>query len=219
MTGRASRIDRSRDYLRILIDYGSGRLKITIQCVRGGVPVAGTSIKDMVWRGNREIEQVLVRDDEELISGDYRVAKWMESHKDAEEVLYLWKLNLCREYGDKAIARHNYKALGATQGDLAAIGELLDEHLADIRMQVLKFLDTQPHGLPKPMPRDIPVEATITVPAMFDQQARGIMIGAAAKAGYLNVRLKLEPVCAAAAYIRIIREETWFKVLSSLAAV
>ena len=211
MASRTSRIDRSRDYLRVLIDYGSGRLKITIQCVRGGVPLASTAIKNMVWRGNRELEQVLVRDDEELISGDYGVARWMENHKDADEVLYLWKLNLCHEYVGHPIAKHNYNALGATQGDRCAIGELLTEHFADIRTQILDFLHTQPHGLTKPMSREIPIEATITVPAMFDRQARGIMISAATKSGYLNVRLQLEPVCAAAAYIRIIREETYFK--------
>lgn len=166
----------------------------------------------MRWGSNTKIEQKLVMDDSGLVWGRKEVEEWREENRDAESVLWMWKLALCPEYRNARINEHNYRALGATTQDLAVVEELLEQHFKMIRHQLIEYLRHGAHGKNAPIPDDIQIEALVTVPAILKGQSRGIMINAATEAGFRNVRLGLESVCAAAAYMAELRKLGLFKV-------
>ncbi|KAF7195855.1 hypothetical protein HII31_02872 [Pseudocercospora fuligena] len=224
---QSSKIDRSRDFVRTLIDYGSGRLKISVQFVRAGESVHEVEILNVEFEGSRtEMEQVMVMDDDRgLITGKIETQQWVEQHQCAEAAIFLWKLCLSPEHEDSALVARVYRAIGAEFGDITAIEELISEHLKVIRQQILYFLrseatgyhcgvDSHPRRCKCHIPDDIQIETTITIPVAWNSAARGIMIDAATAAGFSNIRLQYEPLCAAASDLPKMRQQKVIKVRS-----
>ncbi|KXT16949.1 hypothetical protein AC579_7424 [Pseudocercospora musae] len=219
-----SKIDRSRHFVRTLIDYGSGRLKIAVQFVRAGQSVHETEILNVEFEGSRtEMEQVMVMDDARgLVTGKIETQQWIEEYQCAEAAIFLWKLCLSPEYEDSALVARVYRAIGAEFGDITAIEELICDHLKVIRQQILHFLRTQAtgyhcgvdshtRGCKCHIPDNIQIESTITIPVAWNSAARGIMIDAATAAGFSNIRLQYEPLCAAASDLPKMRQQKVIK--------
>ncbi|EME81690.1 uncharacterized protein MYCFIDRAFT_215450 [Pseudocercospora fijiensis CIRAD86] len=223
MTG-TSAIDRSRSFVRTLIDYGSGRLKIAVQFVRPGESVHDVESVNVEFEGSRnEMEQVMVMDDARgLITGKIETQQWIEEQQCAEAAIFLWKLCLSPEHQNSALVTRVYRAIGAEFGDIAAIEELICDHLKVIRQQILSFLrseatgyhcgaQTHARGCKCHIPDDIQIESTITIPVAWNSAARGIMIDAAIAAGFSNIRLQYEPICAAASDLPKMRQQNVIK--------
>ena len=223
-----SKIDRSRDYVRVLIDYGSGRLKISVQFVRAGVSPHTVEILDVEFEGSRsEMEQIMVMDDVRgLITGKIETQQWIEQHECADAAIFLWKLCLSHEHQDSAYVAQVYDAIGAEFGDIGAIEELMVQHFKVIRRHIIDFLRGEASGYhcgdhtharrcKCHLPDDIQMEATVTIPVAWNNQARGIMIDSATAAGFFNIRLQYEPICAAAADLPKMRQQRVITVITT----
>ena len=122
------------------------------------------------------MEQVMVMDDARgLITGKIETQQWVEQHQCAEAAIFLWKLCLSPEHEDSALVARVYRAIGAEFGDIAAIEELISEHLKVIRQQILHFLRSEATGYhcgveshtrrcKCHLPDNIQIESTITIP-------------------------------------------------------
>lgn len=171
MTNTQSRIDRAKGYIRINIDYGSGRLKVSFQYVAPGGTVFDAPIVDLEFDGrNIHQEQVLGIDVGGLLAGRRDIQKWIKSNRaHAAGVVYLWKYCLSSDPRCQSSeeSRQVYEAIGATFGDLAAIGDLLIDHLKLIKKQTIEYCQKSMRSHKCEIPEDIQMEASITVPASW----------------------------------------------------
>ncbi|KAK5686497.1 hypothetical protein LTS10_002616 [Elasticomyces elasticus] len=211
----ANLFEPAREVLRMIVDLGSGYLKIAAQISRNGQPFeeipperiplkAGTSLY--------ELEQVLVFDGETLICGESEVKKWEARNPDKhDKIIESPKLCLCRKYRDSETAKRVWVALGAKHGDMTAIVNLFADQLEWCRETVFAHYRTGHTSSihPRTSWDDIAVETVITVPCNWDDEARGIIRNAAFQAivhDYDKINIAYEPVCAAASDMEVMRK-------------
>ncbi|KAK3654008.1 hypothetical protein LTR56_003443 [Elasticomyces elasticus] len=205
----------ARDVLRMIVDLGSGYLKVAAQISRNGQPfeeIAPERIPLKAGTGRYELEQVLVIDGETLICGESEVKKWEARNPDQHHrVIESPKLCLCRKYRDSPTARRVWTALGAKPGDLTAIQNLFADQLEWCRQTVFAHYRTDHTSSIHPRTDwdNVGVETIITVPCNWDDEARGIIRNAAYQASvhdYDKINIAYEPVCAAASDMEAMRK-------------
>ena len=200
MTQASSRV-REVDVIRVPIDYGSAMLKVAAQHFVVDHALGGP-IDDILLDDRKQLEQIMVRDDDGLICGLNAVRNWAATHPDRlNEILEYPKLCLCAKYKDTPTARRVCDALSAKYGDIAEVQELIAAQMVWIKQAVLSFYRNQ-HIKGRRYPQEywdaIRIECMITVPCMWDESARGVMRNAAASAGVSNIAILLEPLSVAA---------------------
>ena len=141
------------------------------------------------------------------ILGRAAVHQWLRQHpEDVNHKLELIKLALCPEYFDSTIVKHIYKELKVPVGDFGEVEVLMRDVFAILRKAVPDFMRhyrtgssrsrTQEEG--KEYWDDIPLELQITVPCHWKRHQCGILYNAAGLAGFKQVYLRSEPLCASA---------------------
>ncbi|USW50906.1 Putative ATPase, nucleotide binding domain-containing protein [Septoria linicola] len=145
--------------------------------------------------GYPKIEQqlLLLPDDqgEDKSLWGHEVTEHIRLHpEDSLRVIDNLKLVLCPEYADHDAVQHIRGVFGCPPGE-AAIG--------NFRRLYTLILKKAWAGCPAEYWTTIATEVKITIPAMWDEDARSVMTQAAADAGFPDCRLYLEPLCVAAA--------------------
>lgn len=215
----SSSIDRTSAYLLICIDYGSGKLSVICKHVQAGEnadDVEPNTIQ-LLSSEDEQMQRLLLITDEEsdrILYGS-EVTEHLDYHpEDAPNIIDMLKLALCEPWKTTSAVQRLYAILGVTLGDLWHVQRLLALHLARIRLDILKCyeMDSPAMNLDESYWTTIQLETMITVPAMWDGASRGIMRNAAVEAGFANVRLRLEPLAAAALHMHNYVRWGWIKV-------
>lgn len=217
----SSSIDRSKPYFVICIDYGSGKLSVQCKFVQAGENADAVE-PDTIQLLNSENEQkqdLLVFTNE--AGADYvlygaEVTEHLQHHpKDAPNVIDMLKLALYEPYKDKPVVQRLYAILGVQHGDLWQVTRILRLHLEKIRRHVLRWYRVEKPALFHASFWDsVQLETMITVPVMWNGTSQSIMRNAAVDAGFSNVRLRLEPLAAAALNMLNYVDKGWIKVSS-----
>lgn len=119
----------------------------------------------------------------------------------------------CPEYKEEAATIRFYKAIGAHKN--GQTGDIQDFKVSVYRwiQQRIRawYRDLSPkgHNYSSQYWDEIQIEALITVPAMWSQLQCSVNINAARDAGLLNCQPRLEPLCAAALEMRLLRERNY----------
>lgn len=197
-----SELAREEDVLRVVIDYGSRFVKVGAAHCRAGQPPSDLSIQDIPLEpGRKRLQQKLIVDGDNIIHGANAVRDWIAKHPEqADKVIEMHKLCLSPDHINSPAAMRVWKALDARPGDLAAVQELLTKHLIVLHDAVFRYYRQGSANIHSDSSYwdSIKLETSITVPCLWDETAHGIMRNAANSAGFPNVSLRLEPLCAAA---------------------
>ncbi|KAI5364686.1 putative ATPase, nucleotide binding domain-containing protein [Septoria linicola] len=159
--------------------------------------------------GYPKIEQqlLLLPDDqgEDKLLWGHEVTEHIRLHpEDSLRVIDNLKLALCPEYADHDAVQHIRGILGCPPGE-AAIGNFRRLYTLILKkawagcVGFYNRISDVDFAKPAEYWTTIATEVKITIPAMWDEDARSVMTQAAADAGFPDCRLYLEPLCAAAA--------------------
>ena len=78
MAAALSRTVRVEDVLRVIIDYGTGFLKVAAQHALAGQLIDGGLIQIIPLKpGYKEVEQKIIIDGEQLLYGSSEIRKWV----------------------------------------------------------------------------------------------------------------------------------------------
>lgn len=119
------------------------------------------------------------------------------------------RTRLCGEHSNSWTVKKLYKALNADHGEVADIQQFLTAKLRQARAGIPNwYAKESPKSLKYPLQywQEVRIEAMITVPCMWDARSECVMRNAATDAGFENVQLLLEPLCAAALDIHLLLE-------------
>ena len=116
---------------------------------------------------------------------------------------------MCRQYLDTAYAKQVLETLDSPKDDFTEIQELVADVLKKCKTEILshmKYNNLSSLNIPSNTTRDeywdkIPIELQLTVPCDWNGHPCGIMRNAAFMAGFEDVKLRSEPLCAAVLYI------------------
>lgn len=211
---------RDHDCLRLALDDGSGQLKIAGQHVLKGEDAQTVGI-DIVYlqQGFSELEQKFVIDDSDnkfdhLLQGDHQVTQWTNNNPGRDhKVIANQKFAFFKKYQTHPLTKCFWKALegfAGKPGDRGNLHEFTQWRYEEIRKASIDFYKRHKvEGLrwPSQYWDDIAIELIITVPAVWDNHTCSILRNAAADAGFKNVNLRLEPICAAALHMRTLKEK------------
>lgn len=199
---------RNHDYLRIVIDDGSGRLKVAGQHIPAGATPSKLEVDVVCMQaGCSTLDQKFLiakdsRGQSRLLQGDIEVTNWVNNHPEYEHsVIEGHKLVLFDEYKDLPASRGFFQAIESRHGDMGNVQEFTALRYKIIRDGVISFYkDHSAKGLDRDREYwdNIAIEVMITVPALWGAQACSILKSAAADAGFSSINLRLEPLCAAA---------------------
>ncbi|PIA92294.1 hypothetical protein CB0940_09183 [Cercospora beticola] len=201
---------RPNPVLLISIDLGSFYLKCWAKHVPAGRHADDTTPYAVyLMPGFRKIRlSLLIVPDEQgeskLLWGD-EVTQHLRHHpEDSHRVFDNIKLALCAKYNHHAAVRHIREVLGCPQGEsvlgnIQHVYTLMLEKARNACLRWYTYDSDQGSAMNPDYWRAVPVELKVTIPAMWNETAQSIMKHAALDAGYRNVRLYLEPLCAAAA--------------------
>ena len=210
------------DRIRACTDQGSGNVKIRCQYVPAGqspddteaypiVPVRLTSF------ANASTVPLRVLFDGGIMYLGSKVDEHLRRFPHlSDRVIEQFKLVLCPEYSNEDVVGRVYRGLGMAQGDLGEI-QVLYTHLFDFcPTEIRAFMRSFYRGLDKADKEwdAMSIELQITVPVMWGGAARGVMVNAAKDAGFTDIVLRSEPLCAAARYVYQEYEHRRVKVLS-----
>lgn len=126
-------LDRSRDYLRAAVDWGSSLLKMAGQHIRPGAKQSksiGETKFDTIEFSRESCQQTLRQicivdydkpeDERMLCWGEEEVAQYLNDNPGCgDSVVENFKLALCDKHKDSADVARFYKALGSPVGDRA----------------------------------------------------------------------------------------------------
>lgn len=204
-------IDRTGDYLRANADVGGGRLKVAARHVRAGYEASSgdvdivqvESVKDqmhqkllLIYDGDNELSRILF--------GKVEVEEWLSDHpEDRHWVITDFKLAPCEAHSASPSVAKFYQAVrgDSRPGHLSNWQEFMTLYFRELRQRILQWFATSNSKsvhYSEEYCLQLPIELTITVPALWDHETRSMYINAAYDAGFRNVRLLLEPLCAAA---------------------
>ncbi|KAK4501308.1 hypothetical protein PRZ48_007116 [Zasmidium cellare] len=206
-------IDRSKDFLQIVIDDGTGVAKAACKLVRAQDPSAEPDI--ITIRLNKKLsyktqKAVLVGtlDKGHLIWSESDVTEWEESNPvEGARVCQLWKLALSEPYRDQPAIKAFFKSIGAEHGNMQALEEFIEMHLTNLCQEILQWLiqshpaSPRDYDLAKEYWTTIQWETFLMVPATWSQDAQSLMQSAATAAGFRNVAHVYESLVAVASEV------------------
>lgn len=217
MAPSTANIDHNKDLLRIVIDHGTGELKISAQWIPASASNRNPqpfTIK-VVDETSMTQKAVLEGDVESghLILGEYDVNQWAR-HNPGQmgRVCQLWKLVLSKEYRDTPTGRAVFEAIGAEHGNMETFEEFLTMHFKQVRQMIIARLTKSRFDSPSLQQATeeeareywtnfVQVETLLMVPAKWSQDAQSIMIAAATDSGFNNVGPVYESLVAVASEI------------------
>ncbi|PPJ54837.1 hypothetical protein CBER1_07837 [Cercospora berteroae] len=190
------------------IDLGSRDLKCWVKHVRPGQKAETTDaqpVELMPSRSKIRLSLLLVDDEDgnRKLLWDQEVTEHVAKHpEDGHKVFDNLKLALSPEHQKHPAVKHIRKVLGIPPGT-SALGEIEHLHVL-IFEKVLEswhkyYSNTIGDGMSESPEywRTVMKEAKVMIPANWDTEAQSVMRNAAVCAGFENVRLYLEPLCAA----------------------
>ncbi|CAK3935784.1 Hypothetical predicted protein [Lecanosticta acicola] len=215
-----STIDPTRDRLNVLLDDGSGLLKVGCRHVLAGASVNKAPIDIIELNDAREksLEQTVIWDEgtDVMLYGNFEVNEWLSSHpQDKHRVISGWKLGVCDSHKSSHQARLYWKNAEFADNDsryfskIACLTNLYTRRYKEMYRRILRYYrESSPKGivLESDYWENIQIEAQVTVPAIWGTEARVMVRNAAANAGFRNVRLRFEPHCCAAQEMGLLME-------------
>ncbi|KAK3648943.1 hypothetical protein LTR22_013168 [Elasticomyces elasticus] len=209
---------RHEAVLRMILDYGSGQLKVAAQHVRAGQRIVQTEIDQIpLQEGWYTLEQILVFDGEDIICGTNDVESWAAQHpNEHHKIIQDLKLCLCEGYKNIMAAKRVWEAVGENVGNMTVIQNMLGKHFRWIRGRIVDYYRSEhTSGIHPDDGEDIDwdkikKELIITVPCNWDDEAHGIVRNAADDAGFSEgdtLDIIFEPVAAAAADMERMRRQ------------
>ncbi|KAK4621957.1 hypothetical protein CLAFUR4_07501 [Fulvia fulva] len=209
MASDRDEVVRDRDCLRLIVDYGSGLLKAAVQHIKAGDTPSQTRMYEVMLKpGQKVVEQKVIQLEKgRILWGRSEVQKYKrENPREAGNVIELWKLLLCPQYRDALTARRLCRAFTGqdsfNEEVMVELEDFIAGHLREVKTATLKWLY---YHHPKGLQYDadywhaVPIEFMITVPAMWGQESQRLMKNASMKAGFSDISLRYEELCAAAA--------------------
>lgn len=231
MAPAGAKIDRNKDLLRIVIDHGTGELKIAAQWIPAGASNRNPqpfAIK--IGENEPTIPQKAVLDGTldkgRLILGEEDVNQWARTHPgQLGNICQLWKLVLSKEYRDTPTGKAVFKAIGAEHGNMETFEEYLTMHFKQVRELIIIYLMADRSNYPNLQQMTekeameywtdgVQVETLLMVPAKWSQDSQSIMIAAATDAGFKNVGAVYESLVAVASEVYGAEEKNRLRVSS-----
>lgn len=212
MPSNSPQHDDAKPLLRVVLDDGSGLLKVVAQHVPAGARVdkQPIDILELNVAKQNQLEQIISWDEDEdvMLYGEHEVSQKLRQDRHAP-VRTDWKLEASAcHLGDVSLGSDGRSEGLRTGLDLSRnrskIWQLLrfnKRRFEEMRHRILKYYkEYSPKGfMVGPQYWDeIQIELMVTVPAIWNQGARNMILNSATAAGFQNVRLYLEPHCAAA---------------------
>ncbi|GIZ47213.1 hypothetical protein CKM354_001031200 [Cercospora kikuchii] len=190
------------------IDLGSCDLKCWVKYVPPGHKAENTPaccVELLPYRREIRLSLLLVDDEDgnRKLLWDDEVTMHLSKHpEDRHRVFANLKLTLSPEHRSHPAVKHIRKVLGIPAGE-SGLGEIEYLHVLifeKVRESWYEWCsNTSRNGMGESPEywRTVMKEAKVTIPAMWDTEAQSVMRNAAVRAGFENVRLYLEPLCAA----------------------
>lgn len=215
MTLAQSKIDPTKDLLRLMIDDGTGMLKVSGQWIPANSRSRNSEPFVIRLMGMPEVVQKVVLENDlgtgHLIWGDHDVNRWIRQNpRQADRVCQLWKLVLSEDYRNTPTGRAVFKAIGAEHGNMESYEEFVTLHFKRIRSEIIERLINNHSSLSVPdegvdirehWMNMVQTETSLMVPAKWSQDARSIMVAAATAAGFTNVGIVIESQVAVASQL------------------
>jgi hypothetical protein len=186
--------------LRLGVDLGTGHLSIDGQHIQGdhSCDPFALLLKNR-FGGSESIKQIAIHEENSnVIYGFEDVTEAVRTDPELRDwEIERFKLALHPEFADLSEVKHVKEILGAKR-DRGAIQifytDLFRTILKDVRALYLRFYKA---GMDEGYWSSIPIELQISVPAMWDDTARGVIRNAARNGGATRAELREEPLCIA----------------------
>jgi hypothetical protein len=188
--------------LRLGFDLGTGHLSIDGQHVQDDQPLDTIPLALKSHYGGiagASIKQIAINGEENVIYGLEDVNKAIRDNPELRDLEFeRFKLALHEDFADLDEVKHVKSVLHSDQ-DHGAI-EIFYSDLILEDVKALYKLDNHA-GMDSEYWKTIPVELQISVPAMWTDDARGVIRNAARRGGASRAELREEPLCIATAYL------------------
>jgi hypothetical protein len=189
--------------LRLGLDLGTGHMSIDGQHVQGDHYSDPQPLILKGWRGTSIRQIAILEADGNVIYGIEDVVEAVRKHsKYYDQEIERFKLALHSEFEHLDEVKHGKEILCAEK-DRGAIQDFFTDLFRTLLEDVRTCYKNVAHnaGRDDDYWNKIPLELQISVPSMWDDDARGIIRNAAKTAGAWRAELREEPLCVATTYM------------------
>lgn len=190
--------------LRLGLDLGTGHMSIDGQHIQGDFACDPSPLYPQGWMGEPSVKRIaILKDGGNIIYGTQNVHDAVRARPTLhDKAMERFKLALYSEFAHLSDVQHVKDILG-TEDDRGAMEDLFAalfrELFKDAKATFLNpFLNA---GMDESYWNTIPLELQISVPAMWDEDARGVIRNAAKHAGAWRTELREEPLCIATVHM------------------
>ena len=201
--------------LRLGTDLGTGHLSVDGQHVQGGPLLNHFPLRFKNRYGGTSVKQIAIHQegqDSPVIYGFDDVTNAVRCYPGLrDKEIERFKLSLHPEFAGLSEVQHAINVLEA-QEDRGPIQDFMSDFfqtfLQDVRIFYMRYHHA---GMDEAYWKSIPIELQISVPATWDDDARGIIRNAAKYGGAWRAELREESLCVATAYLVSMVEERSIK--------